>query len=756
MSQFAIVALLAWPVVALILFAALGPWRGVIATVLGGYLLLSGRVVIPMSGLPDYTKFTAVSLGALVGIVIFDASRLAAFRFRWYDMAAVVMCVIPAASIVSNSLPIWDAVSAVSDAVLAWGLPYFIGRLYADRLGADRDLALGLAIAGGLLAPMIVFEVVTHQSISGLIYGLRISNGFKHGYYSPILMLTNQLELGLWATLMALVSFTLWCARSVRSLAGVPFGFWTIAAFVGAVFCHQTAALGFLGLGCFLIALTVGRTRFGMSPVWAAAAAVVVVAPKLGGTISLLSLITISLIVYLRNHKPRLLIHGASLIAPIYLFIRVTGAMSRRALRMTAYALLGAERGQSLDFRFANEDRMITHTMHQPILGWGTFAGGRGWADQHIIVDSLWITYLPRYGLIGLAALYALFCLPVVLCVRRRPVDSWDQPRNAATAALTVCLVIYTLDSLLNAYTMLPIPLIVGLVIALPSVVGGSRSWGRVESKVDRELEVLGRMATSGRAAEAEAACRRLIAARADDPTAKAGLADACDFLADLRETLGQFAEAESPRRHALNVRHALAAATPGESSFRDALAGTGERLARNLVGRGQFAEAAEIRGLVLEQRAALAAVSPDDPDVILAYTDVLNDLAWLLAITAEPSPRSLQRAVSLAEQAVRLRPDRKIYWNTLGAAYRQSGQPGPAVAAIERSLRLGPDEGGFDDALLASALADLGEMEGAQKALARLDDRLSTLGPTAPASLRRLRAEAVNALPAPSPVVIP
>jgi tetratricopeptide (TPR) repeat protein len=744
------VALLAWPVVSLGLFAALGPWRGVIATYLGAYLLLSGSAGIVLIGLPDYTKYTAASLGALAGILIFDSQRLAAFRPRWYDAIAMILCLSPAVSIAVNGLERWVGVNAVSTTTLTWGVPYFVGRLYAGRPGADRDLALGLTVAGALFMPLLAFEVVTGRSIHGILYGMAINNGYKYGLYRPVVMATNALEMGLWSSLVALSAFTLWCSGSARQLAGLPFTWWAAAAGLGGLLCHETAALGLLGLGMFLVSLTVGRDRFGNLPAWVAVGAVVLVAPKIGGRASLTALMAIGGALYLRDRRPNLLIISAAMLVPFYLLLRISEAVSRQTLTGAIYGLLGTERGRSLEFRIITEESMVRHVMQRPLFGWGTFAGNRGWASDVVIVDSYWIIHFAKFGLIGLVALYGLLMVPVIVTTLRRPVEQWNDLRNAPAAALAIGVLIYTLDSLLNAYVMLPIPLMLGLVIAVPAASGAVGVSRRHSSTAaDRGLEQVERLVTLGRASEAEAACRRLIAVRELDPGGHLPLADACDRLADLLEALGRPIEAEPLRRRALHLRAGLAAADPGDLEARSSLAGCCERLARNLSSRGRSAEAAELRGLALEQRAALAAA---DPDALAPYADALNDLAWLLACPADPSAREPRRAVAMAEQAVRLAPGRKAYWNTLGACYRAAGEPGAAVAALRRSLRLGPDDSGFDAALLAPSLAELGDLDGAREALARLDERLANLGPEAPPSLVDLRAEAEAIIQSPTP----
>ncbi|MEW4571270.1 hypothetical protein AB1L88_25640 [Tautonia sp. JC769] len=753
MSQTAMVALLAWPVICLLFFAVLGPWRGVITSYIGSYLVLSGQVIVPMSGLPDYTKFTAANLGVLVGILIFDLRRFGMFRPRWYDSAALILCCVPAMSFLSNGLELWPMISALNSTIQAWILPYFVGRLYVGDPGADRDLALGLTLAGVLMTPAILLEKFGHLSISGIVYGIPLFNGYKHGFYRPVVMATNSLELALWSTLTGVVAFSVWVTRAVPRLIGVPFGFWAATAIGGAMICLETAALGFLMAGIFLISVTAGRPRFGSLPELLASAAVLVVIPKAGIKVAVMGLTGIGLVRYLSQHRARLLITAASLVAPVYLALRVTKLTTRSMLTSTIYAILGTERGWSYTFRIIMEDFMIRHVMNRPLLGWATYAEGRARAPEVKILDSLWIIHMGMHGIIGLASLYAMLTLPVLLTSVRRPVEHWSDPRQGATVGLAIAILMYTYDSMLNAYSMIPVPLMVGLVMGLPAAMGQARSWAS-QATADRELERVDRLAATGRVEDAEALCRRLIAVRSAGRSDYESLADACDRLADLLEAIDRPEEAEPSRRQALELRIAVASSASNDPGARATLAGCCERLARNLMARGRSSEAIELRGLALEQRAAVAAVFPEDQAALHLYADDLNDLAWLLCVGGDRVVRDPARAVVMAEQAVRIRPACKSYWNTLGAAYLRADDPGAALAALRHSLRIGPDETGFDEVLRALALASLGDAEGAREALARVDQLLEG-GRGASASLLRLRAEAAEMLRSSVPAVV-
>ena len=63
-------ALILWPFLATSLFFMLGPGRGLIWSVAVGYLVLPEAMAIDFPGLPIYDKVSAISLAALLGVIL--------------------------------------------------------------------------------------------------------------------------------------------------------------------------------------------------------------------------------------------------------------------------------------------------------------------------------------------------------------------------------------------------------------------------------------------------------------------------------------------------------------------------------------------------------------------------------------------------------------------------------------------------------------------------------------------------------------
>jgi tetratricopeptide (TPR) repeat protein len=98
--------------------------------------------------------------------------------------------------------------------------------------------------------------------------------------------------------------------------------------------------------------------------------------------------------------------------------------------------------------------------------------------------------------------------------------------------------------------------------------------------------------------------------------------------------------------------------------------------LASALVRQGKVPEA-------IEQYHATLVVRPD-------FVEVLNRLAWLLAVHPDPQVRSGAQAVELAERACRLtRYGQPSALRTLAAAYAETGRFAEAVSSAQKAQRL-------------------------------------------------------------------
>jgi len=91
------------------------------------------------------------------------------------------------------------------------------------------------------------------------------------------------------------------------------------------------------------------------------------------------------------------------------------------------------------------------------------------------------------------------------------------------------------------------------------------------------------------------------------------------------------------------------------------------------------------------------------------------NNIAWQM-VTGPAQERDLAQALPLAEKALVLRPEEPMYRSTLGVVYYRLERYGPAVEALERSLReTQGDSAGHDLFVLAMCHARRGEAAAAK-----------------------------------------
>src|SRR5262249_51040625 len=87
----------------------------------------------------------------------------------------------------------------------------------------------------------------------------------------------------------------------------------------------------------------------------------------------------------------------------------------------------------------------------------------------------------------------------------------------------------------------------------------------------------------------------------------------------------------------------------------------------------------------------------------------------WYLATALDPKDRDATAAVRLARQAIAVEPSNANYWNTLGAAQYQAGDPRAAIEALEKALQLRGGGISIDWFFLAMAHSQLGDKKRAR-----------------------------------------
>src|SRR5690606_20532645 len=99
----------------------------------------------------------------------------------------------------------------------------------------------------------------------------------------------------------------------------------------------------------------------------------------------------------------------------------------------------------------------------------------------------------------------------------------------------------------------------------------------------------------------------------------------------------------------AVTARKQLVERDPSVPEYRSGLADSWEQLGQSFLDLGHVQEAQWAWQHALDVRAHLATEQPGNPEVVRAWGDRLNDLAWLLANGPSPADRDPERALPLA-----------------------------------------------------------------------------------------------------------
>src|SRR5262249_4201277 len=105
------------------------------------------------------------------------------------------------------------------------------------------------------------------------------------------------------------------------------------------------------------------------------------------------------------------------------------------------------------------------------------------------------------------------------------------------------------------------------------------------------------------------------------------------------------------------------------------------------MAGRDLKSQATKEYRLAIKAFEEAVRLAPDD-------AQFLNNLAWYLATSDDPTVRDPARAVELARRAVTLEQDHWSKWDTLGVACYRAGSWSEAVSALEKRLAIQHESG--------------------------------------------------------------
>ena len=391
----------------------------------------------------DYfiTKATIVGFSGLLCFVLFDRKSIRHFQLTLWDMPMLMWCMAPMLSAIANALPFTAMLRDETYQLLAWGVPYLIGRLYFSDTRALRMAAQAFVIAGLLYVPICLFEIWKGPQLYAHVYGYlpyRWLGAQRYFGYRPIGFLENGNQLGIWMATSTLIAIWFWAKRIIDRVLGIPIAVVALTLLVTTILCQSAASI------VLLIALLpfvfVSHRNFPR------AIAIFFVC----GIIFFAGL-RLANVVSLRN-----LVHNNRQAHAVAVFLKKIG------------------RG-SLGWRLNQDERHVSIAVARPILGYGEWDW---WRRGTLRPWGLWLLAFGMYGILGLLALEALQVVPVIRSIWF-PLARSDIEYLNLRHALAATILITAVDNLLNSSMILPLLLIMG----------GMSTWDSAAAEVNVSVE---------------------------------------------------------------------------------------------------------------------------------------------------------------------------------------------------------------------------------------------------------------------------
>ncbi len=361
-----------------------------------------------------YDKMAAVSIGAILGVKLFDEERLAAFSLHPVDIPMLLWCSAAFMASMTNGLGAYDGFTASLNTVLAWGLPWIIGRIFFSDPNSLRFLGLAFFLGGVAYIPFVLYETRMAPVLHMKVYGYMqhdFAQCIRQGGYRPMVFMEHGIMVGTWIAMSALTGAWCWYSNVFpKKIWKIPTVVLVVALLVTSVLCKSSGALGLMLVGLAVLALTT----------------------KL---------------------KTPVLIFLLLLIPTAYYGTRATGYWDGQNLVDAITENFSEERAGSLQFRFENENILVEKALQKPVFGWGGWGRARVYdedGEDISVTDGFWIISFGNYGLFGLASVTLACLLPMILFVLKCPTRFWNKPEYAPSAVLAMVPLLFIVDCMLN------------------------------------------------------------------------------------------------------------------------------------------------------------------------------------------------------------------------------------------------------------------------------------------------------------------
>ncbi len=289
-------------------------------------------------------------------------------------------------------------------------MPFILGRYFLNNIEDNEKLFKTLVVMGLLYTPFMLVELRLSPQFHNWVYGysnVSFLQQMRGDGYRPTVFYGHGLGLAFWISTCAIAALALQKNRVKIAIFSAS----KVIAYLAVilVLCKTWSAMGYALLAMLLIIKfkPVKQTKWAL----------------------ILALIVFS-----------------------YPFARTAGVFPDKAI-VSNVQQYNADRAQSLNFRFENENILLARALERPYFGWNGWGRNRvynQWGKDDSVTDGRWIIELGINGFIGFIFYYAILLMP--LFYAHKNIEKIKNPRHQVYfAVLTIILAICIIDSIPNA-----------------------------------------------------------------------------------------------------------------------------------------------------------------------------------------------------------------------------------------------------------------------------------------------------------------
>ncbi len=387
-NYFAYFALVAWFFVSVQFFKTKKIELAILLTIIGGYLALPVKVVIQLPVVP-LNKDNICCIAALIGFCIMKKQKIKVFgQTPLINFFALLLIISPFLTALSNTESLWIGNKAIQGLTLYDGLltsinqciyvlvPFVLGRTLFDHYSQQLLLFRFLVGAGLIYSLPMLLEIRISPQLHTWIYGFfphSFLQQFRKDGFRPVVFLGHGLLVAFFASITVLCAATLIDLKEkIRKFKPSNTLYYLIAVLV------MCKSMGALIYGVIATA-SIRFTSFNLQLL----------------TAKIIAIISVS-----------------------YPLLCILNLFPHAMILDWAYSS-DAERGESLQFRFDNEIRLLNHAKEKIWFGWGSWGRNRVYSQEtgedESITDGEWIITFGQFGWVGYIAQRGLLMLPVFL-----------------------------------------------------------------------------------------------------------------------------------------------------------------------------------------------------------------------------------------------------------------------------------------------------------------------------------------------------